>query len=694
MLDAALAYAARGWRVLPLHTPQPGGGCSCRDRACPSPGKHPRTMHGLRDATTDEETIRRWWRMWPDAGVAIATGGGLAVLDVDPRNGGDAALAELEDQYGEIRTLIARTGGGGLHLYLAAPSDLRTRPGFMPGLDLKAAGGYVVAPPSLHASGRRYEWVPDYPEEPQPMPGWLLDLVQGRVRVNSNGARPPADDIIPEGRRNETLTSLAGTMRRRGMEEPEILAALREVNARRCRPPLPDDEVAAIARSVARYAPAGALSAAPTDSRTGSNVTLEDFYAYLPEHKYIFVPSRELWPAASVNARIPPVGEGEAAMKPSAWLDQHRAVEQMTWAPGAPMVVRDRLVSHGGWIERPGCSTFNLYRPPTIEYGDPDKAGPWIEHVHRLYPAEAEHIIRWLAHRVQRPGEKINHALVLGGQQGIGKDSLLEPVKAAVGPWNFIEVTPTHLLGRFNGFLKAVILRISEARDLGEVDRYTFYEHLKAYTAAPPDVLRIDEKNIREYSIFNVCGIIITTNHRTDGIYLPADDRRHFVAWSELTKDDFDSGYWNRLYRWYGDGGREHVAAYLARLDLSDFDPKAPPPKTPAFWAIVDANRAPEDSDLADALDRLGNPDAVTLSEIAAVANTDFAEWLRDRRNARQIPHRMEAAGYEAVRNEAAADGKWKVGGRRQVIYARRDLSLRDRVAAARALAEARRWTA
>ena len=89
------------------------------------------------------------------------------------------------------------------------------------------------------------------------------------------------------------------------------------------------------------------------------------------------------------------------------------------------------------------------------------------------------------------------------------------------------------LLGRFNGFLKSVILRVSEARDLGDVDRFAFYDHMKAYTAAPPDVLRVDEKNIREYSVLNVCGVIITTNHKTDGIYLPADDRRHFVAWSD-----------------------------------------------------------------------------------------------------------------------------------------------------------------
>jgi hypothetical protein len=80
---------------------------------------------------------------------------------------------------------------------------------------------------------------------------------------------------------------------------------------------------------------------------------------------------------------------------------------------------------------------------------------------------------------VQRPQEKINHALVLGGSQGIGKDTLLEPVKRAVGPWNFQEVSPQQLLGRFNGYLKSIILRVSEARDLGEVNRYQFYDHLK-----------------------------------------------------------------------------------------------------------------------------------------------------------------------------------------------------------------------
>jgi hypothetical protein len=287
---------------------------------------------------------------------------------------------------------------------------------------------------------------------------------------------------------------------------------------------------------------------------------------------------------------------------------------------------------------------------------------------------------------VQCPEDKINHAIVLGGPQGIGKDTLLEPLKHAVGPWNFLEVSPQHMLGRFNGFLKSVILRVSEARDLGDVNRFHFYDHMKAYTAAPPDVLRVDEKNLREYSVPNCCGVIVTSNHKSDGIYLPADDRRHYVAWSDLTKDDFPTGYWTRIWGWYVDGGYSHVAAYLTELDLSDFDAKAPPPKTAAFWDIVDANRAPEDAELADVLDDLGNPAATTLSRIQNAATGEFEIWIRDRKNRRVIPHRLEKCGYVPVRNDAADDGLWKISGRRQVVYARAGLSLRDRFAAAQKL--------
>ena len=153
---------------------------------------------------------------------------------------------------------------------------------------------------------------------------------------------------------------------------------------------------------------------------------------------------------------------------------------------------------------------------------------------------------------------------------------------------------------------------------------------------------------------------------------------------------------------WYDNGGIEHVAAYLAKLDISTFDAKAPPPKTPAFWAIVDANRAPEEGELADVFDKLKNPDAITLDQVIREAGMDTQDWLKDRKNRRIIPHRLEAVGYVPVRNAASDQGLWridKIGSRyengsstyfieseRQVVYAKNTLSVRDQLVAVEAL--------
>ena len=431
----------------------------------------------------------------------------------------------------------------------------------------------------------------------------------------------------------------------------------------------------------------------------GSGVSIDDFRAYMPTHSYIFTPCREFWTGVSVNARLPrmPVlaknGQPKrdkngkpVTISATQWLDQNQPVEQLTWCPGEPMLIRDRLVVDGGWIDRKDVTCFNLYRPPRLELGDASKAGPWIEHAHKVYPDDAGHIIQWLAQRVQLPQDKINHALVLGGAQGIGKDTMLEPIKYVIGPWNFHEVSPTQMLGRFNSFAKSVILRVSEALDLGEIDRFKFYDHTKVYTAAPPDVLRVDEKHLREHYVFNCLGFVITTNHKTDGIYLPADDRRHYVAWSNHSKEEFLDNYWNKLWSWYQDGGYGHVAAFLSDLDLSGFDAKAPPPKTPAFWDIVNASQAPEDAELADVLDALKSPNATTLPQLIAKASGGIADWLMDRKNRRTLPHRLERCGYVAVRNDTAKDGLWKINGARQTVYAKAALSAADQLRAAREL--------
>ena len=151
-LAAALTYARRGWHVIPLHD-MSAGVCSCSDGAsCSTPGKHPRIMKWQHRATTDTATLTEWWRRWPAANVGIATGvrSGLVVLDVDPRHGGDEQLVALEAEHGKLPDTVAvATGGGGAHYYFAHPGGEIRSHEIAPGLELKADGTFVIAPPSL-----------------------------------------------------------------------------------------------------------------------------------------------------------------------------------------------------------------------------------------------------------------------------------------------------------------------------------------------------------------------------------------------------------------------------------------------------------------------------------------------------------------------------------------------------------------
>jgi hypothetical protein len=220
---------------------------------------------------------------------------------------------------------------------------------------------------------------------------------------------------------------------------------------------------------------------------------------------------------------------------------------------------------------------------------------------------------------------------------------------------------------------------------------------LKGIIAAPPDILRLDEKHIREYAVPNVVAVIITTNHKVGGIFLPADDRRHHVSWSNMTKEMFAADYFARMYHWFGDGGNEIVAHYLRTLDVSRFRPAMAPPQTEAFWAMVNANRSMETGEMADRLDALGQPDVTTLERIREAglkeengvlvprtpADWNFNTWLCDRKNSRAILYRLEECGYEAVRNPDAKDGLWRISEKRQAVYGKHDLPLQKKLAAA-----------
>jgi len=163
LLESALYYASLGWPVLPLHTPR-NAACSC-GKGCRSVGKHPRyhdrlIPNGLRNASADRWLIHQWWGLWSDANIGICTGSpsGLVVIDVDPRHDGDKTIMNLQREYGALPDLFRVRTGSGWHIYLKHPGGfIKSRP-IAPGIDVKADGGYVVAPPSKHATGNFYEW--------------------------------------------------------------------------------------------------------------------------------------------------------------------------------------------------------------------------------------------------------------------------------------------------------------------------------------------------------------------------------------------------------------------------------------------------------------------------------------------------------------------------------------------------------
>jgi len=265
-LEAALSYARRRWPVLPLYGVDENGRCECGKADCQNPGKHPRTRNGVKDATTHEATIQGWWQQWPTANVGIATGAhsGIIVLDIDPRHGGSESLRILEGQYGRLpKTPRATSGGGGEHFYLKHPGVGFTvrntsRLGHLPGVDLKGDGGYIVAPPSLHVSGNRYQWRrsahPDLIDLTE-APAWLLELASlPRADESAKEESPTRKwakllEGVPYGQRHDTAVRIAGYYVGIGREPEEIQAMLLGF-ASECDPPHDPEDIKSIVRDL------------------------------------------------------------------------------------------------------------------------------------------------------------------------------------------------------------------------------------------------------------------------------------------------------------------------------------------------------------------------------------------------------------------------------------------------------------
>jgi len=456
LLTAALAYARRGWPVLPLHTPN-GQSSSCRKPYCPHVGKHPRTLQGVKDATTDAVTIQTWWTKWPDANIGVATGSvsGVVVVDVDPRHGGLETLQHLEEQHGALPTgPVVHSGGDGYHYYFLAPDfRVRSKSGLADGIDVRGDGTYIVAPPSRHASGKIYQFAdglrPDLVSLPR-LPDWLRNLIAAPSQENGHSKEKHAH--IREGSRNSHLTSLAGIMRQRGMGEDAMFAALKIENQKRCAPPLPDTEVAGIAASVARY-PAGPtiITNVGIVKRLADQIMLMECFAQDPGGK--------LYRFSGGVYKL----DGSAHVKRSvkALLENWNLSAKWSSARSEEVVEYIRVDAPNLW-ERPPMNLVNVknglldvearrligHSPEhlssvqlPVAYDSEARCVEWENFVEEVFPRDAQDLAWQIVAWLMRPDVSLQKAILLLGEGSNGKSTYLTAVSAFLGRSNVSAVS-------------------------------------------------------------------------------------------------------------------------------------------------------------------------------------------------------------------------------------------------------------
>ncbi len=295
-ITQALAYARREWRIHPLYGSKDGL-CACGKAGCTgnSRGKHPILSGWQNKATIDERTIIQWFEEWPDMNIGIATGkaSGLVVVDIDPQHGGNDSLKILEHKFGNVpHTVEAITGNGGRHLLFSYPENVAHIPNAASlagyhGIDVRSDGGYIVAPPSVHYSGRSYEWESSsHPDKIPlaPLPEWLLRLLinepkdtRGNQPANEPGWVSKRLAGVIEGERDTTCIKLAGHFRKKNLDFDTTITILEDWAAK-CVPPFPNDRVTKCVQSAYSY-PNEEEEKETTKSKTFSLTSLSDLLA-------------------------------------------------------------------------------------------------------------------------------------------------------------------------------------------------------------------------------------------------------------------------------------------------------------------------------------------------------------------------------------------------------------------------------
>ena len=337
-LYAAIRYAEKqNFRIIPDHTIVDGC-CTCGNKNCDRPGKHPMTKNGVKDATDDLVVITNWWAEMgnlPNVGIATGVVSNLVVLDIDVKSGGMETLALWKQEHGEMpKTPTVRTPTGGLHFYFKYPEGVSvgSKTGIAPGFDIRGDGGQVVAPPSIHANGRPYGWIEPETTPRAEMPAPLLDLIRnpkpkGKPKSDPPAAGPSNPMVMTlaaaaldlrtspgagEGNRHDTLCKLAGVQLARG-EDAKTVEADALKWAETCEPPMDAAQVIRTVKSLAAKH-AGTATAQVVITPTMPATATDDVEA-------VALPDAPPWPVLHEDALYGWSGEFIRAVAPHTEAD-------------------------------------------------------------------------------------------------------------------------------------------------------------------------------------------------------------------------------------------------------------------------------------------------------------------------------------------------------------------------------------
>ena len=368
--------------------------------------------------------------------------------------------------------------------------------------------------------------------------------------------------------------------------------------------------------------PNAGIKLTPYDQMLGRYVWVKGLGQYNDTHDGSFLDSKNF---NASNVDVKPFGSSGQQSAEAAFQNAKgaRKVATATSRPGEPVILQEQN-DRGIPVK-----AVNLWRPSIVK---PDlsvtgaEVAPWLDLVRLIFGPEGaperEHFLNWWGFVLQHPGEKIGHAVVIIGGQGVGKDTVLRPLFEAVGLHNVASIDTATLFGQWTYFLRSQIVYCQEMITYGRRD---LYNALKPYISAQATRLAVNEKNLRQYFVPNNQNWIVTGNH-DNAIALEDDDRRFWVHRS-FTDEPPPSDYFSKLHAWLKSGGTERVFGWLKQRDLSGFDPMAKPPITAAKRTMLEASQPKPVRFLREQLregGRLAGRAVLTAEELMIIANGDY----------------------------------------------------------------------